>query len=298
MRVLIGIDPHLRPPTPSRPSTRTWRAARVRRFLHQQGRSALACAMGQTFPGAPLAGRWKVPEGWDAPSPSLRLVAAGEMVIDVVPAKLSSRARLLLATGNARKNDRVDAFHVALAALGGERLAEVDEEEQAEVLRMLSERREDLTSRSAPAPSSACTGCSQTSWRVQLRRTSRPRRPLACCAACGSAALPHVLGEDWPQTFSEMSGALTGSSVNSSGASGRSSQRGLHGLDPYVWGRTPILAAKKIIGRVGNVARFPTKAHYFASYTGTEHPSRPQAGRWFVTGSRGPATESSTTCCI
>ncbi len=147
------------------------------------------------------------------------------MVIDVVPAKLSSRARLLLATGNARKNDRVDAFHVALAALGGERLAEVDEEEQAEVLRMLSERREDLTSRSAPAPSTACTGCSQTSWRVQLRRTSRPRRPLACCAACARAALPHVLGEDWPQTFSEMSGALTGSSVNSSGASGRQSKR-------------------------------------------------------------------------
>jgi transposase len=30
----------------------------------------------------------------------------------------------------------------------------------------------------------------------------------------------------------------------------------------------PILAAK-IIGTVGNVVRFPTKAHYFASYSGT-----------------------------
>lgn len=34
-----------------------------------------------------------------------------------------------------------------------------------------------------------------------------------------------------------------------------------------LFGVRPILAAK-IIGRVGNVARFPTKAH-FASYTGT-----------------------------
>ena len=34
-----------------------------------------------------------------------------------------------------------------------------------------------------------------------------------------------------------------------------------------MFGVGPILAAK-IIGRVGNVARFPTKAH-FASYTGT-----------------------------
>jgi transposase len=35
-----------------------------------------------------------------------------------------------------------------------------------------------------------------------------------------------------------------------------------------MFGVGPILAAE-IIGRVGNVARFPTKAHYFASYTGT-----------------------------
>jgi transposase len=35
-----------------------------------------------------------------------------------------------------------------------------------------------------------------------------------------------------------------------------------------IFGIGPILAAR-IIGAVGNVARFPTKAHYFASYAGT-----------------------------
>ena len=35
-----------------------------------------------------------------------------------------------------------------------------------------------------------------------------------------------------------------------------------------IFGIGPILAAR-IIGTVGNVGRFPTKAHYFASYSGT-----------------------------
>jgi len=35
-----------------------------------------------------------------------------------------------------------------------------------------------------------------------------------------------------------------------------------------IFGVGPILAAR-IIGTVGNVGRFPTKAHYFASYSGT-----------------------------
>jgi Transposase IS116/IS110/IS902 family len=63
-----------------------------------------------------------------------------------------------------------------------------------------------------------------------------------------------------------------------------------------VFGVGPILAAK-IIGEVGNVARFPTKAH-FASYTGTQLPSRPQAAGWYATGSRERATASSKLCPV
>jgi transposase len=52
------------------------------------------------------------------------------------------------ATGNARKNDRLDATFTALAALRNERLARVHPEDGleggVEILRLLTERREDL----------------------------------------------------------------------------------------------------------------------------------------------------------
>jgi transposase len=71
-----------------------------------------------------------------------RLAASGESVVDVPP-KLSARVRVL-STGNARKNDGLDALATALAASRNERLATVDPEADSEVLRLLSERREDL----------------------------------------------------------------------------------------------------------------------------------------------------------
>jgi hypothetical protein len=71
-----------------------------------------------------------------------RLAAAGESVVDVPP-KLSARVRVL-STGNARKNDGLDALATALAASRNERLPAVDPETGSEVLRLLSERREDL----------------------------------------------------------------------------------------------------------------------------------------------------------
>jgi transposase len=72
-----------------------------------------------------------------------RLAASGESVVEV-PSKLSARVRVL-SSGNARKNDELDALATALAAWRNERLAVVDPEaDSAEVLRLLSERREDL----------------------------------------------------------------------------------------------------------------------------------------------------------
>jgi transposase len=50
----------------------------------------------------------------------------------------------VLSSGNARKNDGLDALATALVASRNERLPTVDPEAAAEVLRLLSERREDL----------------------------------------------------------------------------------------------------------------------------------------------------------
>jgi hypothetical protein len=71
--------------------------------------------------------------------------------------KLSARVRVL-STGNARKNDRLDALATALAASRNERLAAVDPEAASEVLRLLSERREDLVAERTRALKAACTG--------------------------------------------------------------------------------------------------------------------------------------------
>ncbi len=70
-----------------------------------------------------------------------KLLAAGERVVDVPP-KLSARLRVL-STGNARKNDRLDATFTALAALRNDRLASVQPEDgpeghAEEVLRLLT----------------------------------------------------------------------------------------------------------------------------------------------------------------
>ena len=73
-----------------------------------------------------------------------RLVGSGESVVDVPP-KLSARVRVL-STGNARKNDGLDALSTALAASRNDRLVAVDPEADYEVLRLLLERREDLVS--------------------------------------------------------------------------------------------------------------------------------------------------------
>ena len=71
-----------------------------------------------------------------------RLSAIGESVVDVPP-KLSARVRVL-SSGNARKNDGLDALATALAAWRNERLPTIDPEAGSEVLRLLSERRKDL----------------------------------------------------------------------------------------------------------------------------------------------------------
>jgi transposase len=73
---------------------------------------------------------------------AVRLAGSGESVVDVPP-KLSARVRVL-SSGNAGKNDGVDALATALAASRNERVAAVDPEAASEAMRRLSERRDDL----------------------------------------------------------------------------------------------------------------------------------------------------------
>ena len=72
-----------------------------------------------------------------------RLLADGEHVVDV-PAKLSARARLF-DTGHNRKTDAHDAHAVAVVAVRTTGLRVLAYDEELEALRMLADRREELT---------------------------------------------------------------------------------------------------------------------------------------------------------
>ena len=72
-----------------------------------------------------------------------RLLADGEHVVDV-PAKLSARVRLF-DTGHNRKTDAHDAHAVAVVAVRTEGLRVLSYDVELEALRMLADRREELT---------------------------------------------------------------------------------------------------------------------------------------------------------
>ena len=72
-----------------------------------------------------------------------RLLADGEHVVDV-PAKLSARARLF-DTGHNRKTDAHDAHAVAVVAVRTKGLRVLAYDDELEALRMLVDRREELT---------------------------------------------------------------------------------------------------------------------------------------------------------
>ena len=193
-----------------------------------------------------------------------RLVGAGERVVNVSP-KLSARVRLLSA-GNERKNDALyTALYTALAALRGERLAEVLQEDRASVLRMLSERREDLVGERTRTlnrlhqllcdllPGGASGKLSADRAARMLRRVRPRSAPGRTRRQLAAELVRDVRGLD--RRVSEIDERIR--------ATLKDSPTNL----TEVFGIGPVLAAK-IIGRVVSVDRFPTKAH-FASYTGT-----------------------------
>jgi transposase len=200
------------------------------------------------------------------PVPPQGLVANGEDVVDV-PAKLSARVRLL-STGEERKSDRLDAVYTAVAAWQSARACarSVGEEDLVAVLRMLTERRDDLLVKARTrAMRTTSTRCSRTSW-------------------CPARQAPLGLG---PTARPPEAGAPDRRARRAY----RRGRRGNLASLTEVYGLGAILAAK-IIGRVGDVRRFPSKGHYFASYTGTAPVEASRAARSCATGSRGQETGS------
>src|SRR5215218_6687042 len=138
MKVLIGVDPHKASVAVAAVDEAT--SELLEHAAFPQDRSGLRSLerWARRFPER----RWAVENAGGLGQHLAVRLAAGESVVDVPP-KLSARVRVL-SSGNARTKDGVDALAIALAASRNERLAALDPEVGSEVLRLLSERREDL----------------------------------------------------------------------------------------------------------------------------------------------------------
>jgi transposase len=260
MKVLIGVDPH--------------KASVAVAAVNGAGELVECAGFPQNRVGLRALERWakRFPERrWAVENAgglgrhlAGRLAAAGESVVDVPP-KLSARVRVL-SSGNARKNDGLDALATALAASRNGRLAAVDPEAASEALRLLSERREDLVAERTRALNrlhallrdlvpGGVAGTLSADRAARILRGIRPR-------GGASARLRRRLASEILRDVRTLDRKITDlerrieAEVEASGTT-----------LTEIFGVGSILAAR-IIRTVGNVARFPSRAH-FASYSGT-----------------------------
>jgi transposase len=256
MKVLIGVDPHKASLAVAAVEEASGELLERASFRQDRSGSRALKRWAKRFSER----RWAVE---NAGGLGRCLAGSGESVVDVPP-KLSARVRVL-STGNARKNDELDALATALAASRNERLARVDPEAASEALRLLSERREDLVAERTRALNrlhgllrdllpGGVAGKLSADRTASILRGVRPegasdrlRRRLA------SEILRDIRTLD--RKIADLSGRIE-AEVEASGTT-----------LTQIFGIGPILAAR-IIGTVGNARRFPSKAH-FASYAGT-----------------------------
>ena len=260
MKVLIGVDPH-KASIALAAVDEVGELVECASFPHNRAGLRALERWAKRFPKR----RWAVENaGGLGRHLAQRLAAAGEESVVDVPPKLSARVRVL-SSGNARKNDGLDALATALAAWRNERLPTVDPEADSEVLRLLCERREDLVAERTRALNRlhgllrdlVPGGVPGTLSTHRAARIVRSIRPQGASTRLRRRLASEVLGDI--RTLERKIADLNERIEAEVEACGTSLIE--------IFGMGPILAAK-IIGTVGNARRFPTKAH-FASYSGT-----------------------------
>ena len=192
-----------------------------------------------------------------------RLLADAERVLDV-PAKLAARARVF-DTGQGRKTDATDAHAVVMVALRDGGLRELTADPDRQVLRLLCDRRDELSRARAQGlnrmhrlmaelvPGGAPVKKSITQYQALLTRV-RPRDPVGRTRRRLAAEQLHELIRI--EARLKMLKRELKAAVLASG----SHLMDIHGVGPA--------GAARILADVGDVARFPDRAH-FASWTGT-----------------------------
>jgi transposase len=214
MKVLIGVDPHKGSVAVAALDQATGELLERAGFPQNHAGLKALERWAKRFPKR----RWAVENaGGLGRHLAGRLAAAGESVVDVPP-KLSARVRVL-SSGNARKNDGIDALATALAASRNDRLAAVDPEDSSEVLRLLSERREDLVAERTRALKAASTRSLGTSSPAGWPGSSRPRGQRASCAPYVPRVPRPASDGGWPRRCCATSGRWTRRSLTWAGAS-------------------------------------------------------------------------------
>ncbi len=258
-RVVIGVDPHKRSVTFEARDTRevlrvvgtlpmTTDGYRALRQVARQWPDRIWAIEGANGTGRPLA---------------QRLLADRERVLDV-PAKLAARARVF-DTGQGRKTDATDAHAVVMVALRDAGLRELTVDDELVVLRMLCDRRDELSKARAQGlnrmhrllaelvPGGVPTKKSVAQYRAMLAAV-RPRDQLGRTRRRLAADLLADL------TQIEARLKVLKAELKQAVLARRSGLMDIYGIGPA--------GAARILADVGDIARFPDRNH-FASWTGT-----------------------------
>jgi transposase len=258
-RVIIGVDPHKKSVTfEARDSREILRATGC--FPTDAGGYRLLVRYARQWPDRV----WAV-EGANGIGRPLaqRLLADGERVLDV-PAKLAARTRVF-DTGQGRKTDATDAHAIVMVALRDKGLREVSSDPELTVLRLLCDRRDELSRARAQSlnrmhrlflelvPGGAPVKKSAAQYR-KLLATVRPQ-DLAGKTRRRMAAEELADIEGLDARLKAMKAELK-TAVLATG----SHLMDIHGVGPA--------GAARILADVADVARFPSRSH-FASWNGT-----------------------------
>jgi transposase len=259
-RVVIGMDPHKRSATIEVIDARERVLTQGRYGTDTDGYQTML-AVGRRFPDRV----WAV-EGCAGVGRHIaqRLVADGETVVDV-PAKLSARVRVF-DTGQGRKTDPVDAHSVAVAGLRSPGLRQVQIDDATVALRLLVDRRAELGRARTEVvnrihrmlleilPGGAKKFLTRGQASYLLRTAPAPVGIVA--------QTRHDLARELIDELTAIDAKIRAvdKQLRQLVTANGSSLSDLNGIGPS--------GAARLIGDIGDIARFRTAAH-FASWNGT-----------------------------
>jgi transposase len=258
--VMIAVDPHKASNTAAVLDPVSKTVIESARFANTMDGYAQLTA----FAGRWSQRRWAV-EGCFGAGRSLaqRLVADGEIVLDV-PAKLAARVRVY-SRGHGRKTDKHDAVSVGLAALDGTGILPVTSDDATVSLRLLCDRREELTALRTQAVCRLHRLLAELTPGGMRREltANKAQALLARIRPADEVSQVRVhIARDHLADIRALDARIKyiGGQIAALVAASGTGLTALFGVGPVIAGR--------LLAEVGDVARFATK-DTFASYNGT-----------------------------